>query len=150
MLADKSLPSWRLALLVLASFVVLARNVQCIEIGITSRRRKHAILSSIFSNSEIAGQPPSRIYFVDRLALNRSHGNLSVAHDEWLYGVFERVGAAGPRSLWLRSALATGSVHYVVMPDEAATVPGLDEPLPELGYSSAQRIGDYLIWKRPD
>jgi hypothetical protein len=120
------------------------------EIGITSRRREHAILSSIFSNSEIAGQPPSRIDFVDRLALNRSHGNLSLAHDEWLYGAFERVGAAGPRSLWLRSALATGSVHYVVMPDETATVPGLDAPLPELGDSLAQRIGDYSIWKRPN
>jgi hypothetical protein len=149
-LADKSLPSWRSALLLLASLLVLARDVQYIEIGITSRRREHAILSSIFSNSEIAGQPPSRIYFVDRLALNRSHGNLSLAHDEWLYGAFERVGAAGPRSLWLRSALATGSVHYVVMPDETATVPGLAEPLPELGYSVAQRIGDYSIWKRPD
>ena len=149
-LADQTRFSWRPAPLILASFVVLARDLQYIEMGISSRLREQAILHSMFSNSEIAGQPPSRIYFVDRLALNRSHGNLSVAHDEWLYGAFERVGAADPRSLWLRSALATGSVHYVVMPDESATVPGLDEPLPELGYSLAQRIGDYSIWKRPD
>ena len=51
---------------------------------------------------------PSEIFFVDQPGANRLHGRRDLVYDPWLYPVFESIGLAEPRSIWLEQALSTG------------------------------------------
>jgi hypothetical protein len=96
-----------------------------------------------------------QIYFAGLPGSNRRFGRLDLAHDEWLYGLFERVGAADPRSTWLRPALLS-SVRVVVVPvdppiafpTDPPIIPGLRESLPALGYAPVFSAGRYRVWGR--
>jgi hypothetical protein len=147
-LNDARLPAWRLALIVVAPLLLLTRDVQFVKIAATSQTTEHAIITAVVTQSEISNIANNQIYFVDRINLNRMYGSKELIHDEWLYGAFEKVGIAEPRSRWLRSALVTGTIRYVVMPDETTKVPGLDELLPGLGFAKVDRVGCYHVWKR--
>jgi hypothetical protein len=137
-----------LALIVVAPLLLLTRDVQFVKIAATSQTTEHAIITAVVTQSEISNIANNQIYFVDRINLNRMYGSKELIHDEWLYGAFEKVGIAEPRSRWLRSALVTGTIRYVVMPDETTKVPGLDELLPGLGFAKVDRVGCYHVWKR--
>ena len=145
-LDDANLPAWRLATIAIAPFVVLARDAQLIELAVTSQNREHAVVSSLLTKTDLSTAAPDQIYFVDRLDLNRRYGNTALIHDEWLYGAFEQVGVAEPRSRWLRSTLASGAIRYVIMPNASTRLPGLDQSLPELGFRKVGQIGDYHVW----
>ena len=94
--------------------------------------------------------PPEGRYFVGMgcQRLNRLYGRPDLTHDEWLYGSFERAGAAAPRSGWLRAALTRGDVRLVIMPRGESRVPGLKEDLRALGFVPGVRSGDYRAWER--
>ena len=58
-------------------------------------------------------RPSAEIFFVDLPGANRLHGRIDLVYDPWLYPVFESIGLAEPRSIWLDRALATGPVRVV-------------------------------------
>ena len=90
----------------------------------------------------------SEIFFVDLPGVNRLRGRLDLVYDPWLYPVFESIGLAEPRSIWLAQALSTGPVRVVVSTVARPRIEGLGRPLTELGYEDPIRVGDYFIWHR--
>ena len=128
--------------------IIAARDFQFVELVWRTRTEDRGTLRELLSRPLVSDRKKDGIYFVDRPDLNRLHGNRRLAHDEFVYGAFETVGFAEPRSLWLKAALETGEVQVVVIPDERTTVSGLQESLPELGYHPAGRFGRYRVWER--
>lgn len=137
-------PRWRLAPIGLAVLVVLGRDVQLVEGEVRIRIDDRAALGRIAADADRRGET----YFVGFPQFNRLHGRVELAHDEWLYGAFESVGAAEPRERWLRPALADGPIRQVVLADDSTSVPGLRQTLPELGYARSGRFGPYRVWRR--
>ncbi len=131
-----------------ASLIIAARDLQFVELAWRTRTEDRAALRELLSRPPVSLRGNDEIHFVDRPDLNRLHGNRGLVHDEFAYGAFETVGVAEPRSMWLKSAMETGEVHVVVIPDERTTISGLHESLPELGYHRAGRFGVYSVWER--
>jgi hypothetical protein len=98
--------------------------------------------------AESVGHPPSELFFLDRPGDNRVHGRTELVYDFWLYPVFESVGLAEPRSIWLARALATGPVRVVVTTGDQISIDGIRQTLPELGYRRDSRVGPFLVWTR--
>ena len=73
--------------------------------------------------------PSAEIFFVDMPGANRLHGRLDLVYDPWLYPVFESIGLAEPRSIWLAQALSTGPVHVVVSTSDRPSIDGLGSTL---------------------
>jgi hypothetical protein len=100
---------------------------------------------------EIVNRPAAEIFFVDRPGANRVHGRLNLVYDPWLYPVFESVGLAEPRSIWLEQALTTGPVRIVATTSSELRIDGLEHSLLELGYRLSRRVGRFFVWARqPD
>jgi hypothetical protein len=93
-------------------------------------------------------RPSTEIFFVDRPGANRLHGRIDLVYDYWLYPVFESIGLAEPRSIWLDQALSTGPIRVVATTSHRGENDGLNRTLPDLGYSLSDRIGPYFIWAR--
>ena len=93
-------------------------------------------------------RPSAEIFFVDMPGANRLHGRLDLVYDPWLYPVFESIGLAEPRSIWLAQALSTGPVHVVVSTSDRPSIDGLGSTLSVLGYEEPIRVADYFVWKR--
>jgi hypothetical protein len=93
-------------------------------------------------------RPSFEIFFVDMPGANRLHGRLDLVYDPWLYPVFESIGLAEPRSIWLAQALSTGPVRVVVSTSDRPSIDGLEGTLSALGYEDPIRVADYFIWKR--
>ncbi len=93
-------------------------------------------------------RPRSEFFFVDSPEQNRVDGRLDLVYDDWLYPVFESIGLAEPRALWLRHALTSGSIHVVVTPSESPRIEGIGETLPRLRYFAFMRVGSLFIWVR--
>ncbi len=147
-LDDMGAPALRPILIVIATMVLLARDLQFVELSARCWREERAILRSMFASRILAHRSPEERYFVDLPQYNRLFGRVDLAHDEWLYGAFEAVGAAEPRSRWLRSALANGPVHQVIVPSPEEKVPGLEESLTNIGYINITQFGQYRVWER--
>ena len=94
------------------------------------------------------GQDPRAFFFVGRPDVNLAHGRADLVYDEWLYPVFESVGLAERRSVWLRRALVSSSVRYVVMPSQGTRIEGLDQTLPELGFFPSRVVGPFFLWEQ--
>jgi hypothetical protein len=94
------------------------------------------------------GRKPTEIFFVDRPGDNRLHGRLDLVYDPWLYPVFETIGLAEPRSVWLASALSTGPVRVVVASKTTDKIDGIPRNLFELGFRPKYRLGPLLGWER--
>lgn len=139
---------WGLTLAALTSSIIAARDFQFVELVWRTRTEDRYALRELLSRPPGSRRKKDGIYFVDRPDLNRLHGNRRLAHDEFAYNAFEAVGVAEPRSVWLKSALETGEVQLVVIPDDRTTVSGLQESLPDLGYHPAGRFGVYRVWER--
>jgi hypothetical protein len=93
-------------------------------------------------------RPPTEIFFVDRPGANRLYGRIDLVYDPWLYPVFESIGLAEPRSIWLERTLATGPVRVVVSTSNSPKIEGLARTLHELGYQDAINVGDHFVWKQ--
>jgi hypothetical protein len=132
----------------LAALVVLARDVQSIEIAARTRRQDRAALSALLDDPRVGRRSGGDYYFVGLPQHNRLLGRPELAHDEWLYGAFESVAAAEPRESWLRPALEGDPVRKVVVPDDQGRIPGLADDLPGLGYARVAQFGPYRVWER--
>jgi hypothetical protein len=93
-------------------------------------------------------RPPGELFFVDRPGDNRLHGRLALVYDPWLYPVFESVGLAEPRSIWLARALESGPIEIVVSDLPRTSIDGISRSLAELGYRRYARVGSFLVWMR--
>ncbi len=144
---SSSLPS-RLLPAAVAMVVLLLADMRLLVQDTHARAADRAILQAMFADADVARCPSSARYFVGRHHLNRLFGRTDLIHDDWLYGAFEQIGAAEPRESWLRDALADGPVRQVVVPGSGDAVPGVAEPLPDLGYRQIARFGDLAVWQR--
>jgi hypothetical protein len=144
---------WRRIPIVLAGVLVVLVAGRAVGIGIQTRLAFQADLLALQTHPKVAGRPPDSIYFAGGLQpYNRRFGRADLAHDEWLYGAFERIDHIEPRALWLRGALANGSIRLVVVPSDGPLPPGflagLNEPLADLGYEREARVGPNELWER--
>jgi hypothetical protein len=139
-----------------AALVVLGPDLWILKNEVSLHFRQEVWLRGLLDDLRRVGVQPSReIYFAGLPGLNRRFGRLDLVHDEWLYGLFERVGAADPRSTWLRPALLS-TVRVVVVPvdppiafpTDPPIIPGLRESLPALGYDPVLAAGRYRVWGR--
>jgi hypothetical protein len=93
-------------------------------------------------------RPGSEIFFIDRPGDNRVRGRIDLVYDQWLYPVFETIGLAEPRSVWLGRALSAGPVRAVVTASSSAAIDGIPRSLPALGYRLSFRTGPFWVWER--
>jgi hypothetical protein len=117
------------------------------EIGTSTERRRveKAAINHIFDE---LGHPPSqRFFFVALPGLNRVYGRLDLVYDGWLYPVFEYLHLAEPRSSWLRRALRSDSVGYVITATDSPIIEGIPEPINRLGYAPDIKVGPYFVWR---
>jgi hypothetical protein len=112
---------------------------------IAKRRADKAQIARLLDSVQ---RPSSEIFFVDLPGENRIHGRLDLVYDPWLYPVFESIGLAEPRSVWLEQAVADGPVRIVVAASGQPKIDGLNRTLPELGYRAMKRIGRFIVWTR--
>jgi hypothetical protein len=147
-----SAPGWRCGPIVLAAVALLAADARLVRISARNRADDREALRSLLADPALG--PRESRYFVAVPQYNRLYGRAELAHDDWLYSAFEAVGAAEPRSSWLRSALTTGPVQQVVVANDPHRDPmlveGLAEPLPWLGYRKVDRFGRFDLWERRD
>ena len=132
----------------LAAAILLAANLRLVGIAVRMRAEDRAVRRALFADRAVASCPAERRYFAIDQRMNRLHGRVALAHDEWLYGAFETAAAAEPRESWLRDALTIGPVRMVIVPREEPRIPGLAEPLPELGYERIAQYGQFRVWTR--
>ena len=139
---------WKLGLIATAAAALLIRDLQFVELSARTRKQGQSRLELLLADPHLNGSRPESIYFVDEPQLNRRFGALGLAHDEWLYGAYEAVGEAEPRSQWLRRSLEHGIVEHVIAPDGRPTIPGLVQPLSELGFSPVAQHERFTLWER--
>ncbi len=94
------------------------------------------------------GRPSTELFVVARPGDNRANGRLDLVYDDWLYPVFESIHQAEPRSIWLHRALTSGTIRYVVNASDSASIDGLGESLPRLGYVKDFTVGSFYVWRR--
>jgi hypothetical protein len=114
---------------------------------VAKRRAQRAHVSALLQSVR---RPAAELFFVDRPGDNRMNGRFDLVYDPWLYPVFESMGLAEPRSLWLERALTDGSVRVIAAASIEPRIEGLRRTLPELGYRTAGRVGPYRVWLRED
>lgn len=131
-----------------AMIVLLLADMRLVLQTATLRAADREKIGAMLADADVSHCPASARYFVGRHHLNRLFGRADLIHDDWLYGAFEQIGAAEPRESWLHDALADGPIRQVIVPESGDTVPGVAEPLPELGYRQIARFGDLAVWQR--
>jgi hypothetical protein len=142
-------------ILVVAAGAILFLDFRNFHRFFKSKLAEIANVVALKNDAHLAGRDRSTIYFAGLPEYNRMMGRFDLAHDEWLYGLYERVRAAEPRSLWLRPALLH-DVSIVIVPTEPPfsfptdppIVPGTAETLPELGYDLIVTLSRYTVWER--
>jgi Dolichyl-phosphate-mannose-protein mannosyltransferase len=114
----------------------------------TTVRRRHYEQAAIDRVFELLGHPPTnQFFFAARPGHNRVYGRIDLVYDDWLYPVFESIHQAEPRSSWLRRAVASDSIGFVVTTSDSPEIDGVGETLPRLGYVSDFKIGPFYLWK---
>ena len=112
---------------------------------VAKRRVERELLTVLFAQIRPSA---GEIFFVDRPGDNRVHGRPELVYDPWLYPVFESIGLAEPRSVWLKRALTTGPVRIVIGPRGSDRIDGIPQSLSELGYRPSLRLGPLIVWER--
>ncbi len=79
--------------------------------------------------------------------MNRLHGRFDLVYDEWLYPVFEALGLAEPRTIWLRRILTAGNIRFVVNTSDDPHLDGIAQTLPALGYVRKYHVGPFYAWE---
>lgn len=139
---------WRLLPMALAMVALLMADVRWVLQTASIRAKDRQLIGAMMADADVSSCPPEARYFVIWQHMNRLFGRPDMIHDDWLYGAFERIGAAEPRESWLLEALTEGPIRQVVVPYDGSTVPGVEDPLPELGYREIARFGDVGVWQR--
>jgi len=144
--ACASAPSPRTALLVALASLVLLIGVSS-SIWSTAQQRLVArqAVRRIFDHF---GRPSSEYFFAARAGDNRVHGRPGLVYDDWLYPVFESIHLAEPRSIWLRRAVTSDDIRFIVKTSDAPSVDGLGEPLADLGFIPSIQVGPFYVWER--
>jgi hypothetical protein len=140
----RSLPRRASLPIALAALIVLL--AASAHVKMTARRSlvNGLALRQIF---DYYGRPSSEYFFVDRPGLNRVYGQLELVYDDWLYPVFEANHLAEPRSSWLRRALTSDQIHFIVTTSTNDRIDGLDEALSGLGYVPGIQVGPMYVWE---
>lgn len=147
--SEPSARQWaRLGPAAAALLVLMAADLRWVGQTERARIEERAVLAAMSTDAAVSHLPPEARYFVGRHHLNRLFGRAALIHDDWLYGAFEQIEAAPPRDAWLRAALTEGPIRQVVIPGGGQTVPGIADPLPELGYEQVARHGELQVWER--
>lgn len=144
-----AMPGWSFAGVGLAAVGLLLADARLVYISATARRVDKMSLEALFSDPLWGVCPPAELYFVGAPQNNRRYGRIDLAHDEWLYGAYEALAQAEPRTRWLQPALAGGPIVEVVAVGDSPLVRGLSRPLDELGFQAVARFGKYVVWHRP-
>jgi hypothetical protein len=137
----------RLAFMLVAG-LLLANDLRLIRHVERCRRAESEAVAALLEDPRVGSFPARQRYFAGDQEFNRLFGRRDLIHDEWLYGAFEAIGAAEPRSAWLREAISQGPVKQVVLAHEAPRVPGIDGSLAELGFERVAAEGAYTVWVR--
>ncbi len=144
----------RRLLIVLALAGLWVRNLDLVSDSALNRRDGRHTMQVVLEDSALSGMDRDEIYFVGFSDRNRRFGNRDLTHDEWLYGQFEALGAAEPRSQWLQPALEHGPIRAVIVSVDGRRRPdhvdGLSPTLPEMGYHLARQIAGTCVWVRRD
>jgi hypothetical protein len=130
----------------LAAAAVLAAAALDVKEAVATRFLEQAGLARVL---EPAKPDRDELFFVDRPGYNRVYGRIDLVYDYWLYPVFESLGLAEPRALWLKWALTHGRMRTLVTPTLSPNLDGIAEALPELGYRPIGRSGPFLVCRRP-
>lgn len=132
----------------LACLLLLMNDLRLIHHVESCRRAESSSVASLLGNPHVEDLPADQRYFAGDQEFNRLYGRRALIHDEWLYGAFESIGEAEPRSRWLRDELQQGLVRQLVLAHEPPGVPGIDQPLTELGFERIASEGRYSVWVR--
>ena len=129
----------------LAALAVLVFGLEGAYITFDRLRSDRLAAEAVVRN---VGEPGSTFYFAGGPGENREFGRTDLVFDDWLYPVFESVHAAEPRSVWLRQALADGSIRFVITTSDRPWVDGVGEPLNRLGYTARAKVGPLYVWEQ--
>lgn len=146
-LLNSSRPLWTLPPILAVLAIMLVFAVRLTMHQVQFLRADRADLMRLIDDPTLPIRTPDEVYFANAPEHTRVFGRRKLAHDEWLYGAMESLESAEPRSLWLKQAL-TGPVKRVIAPYEAALVPGVTEPLTDLGYRHIASSGRYRLYER--
>ncbi len=134
------------AVVVAAALVCLVSAVFAVRNAEHRRRIDREAIEILLDRERCA---PSAVFVADHPGMNRLHGRLDLVYDEWLYPVFEEIGLAQPRAIWLGQILAAGNVQYVVNNTDDSLLDGVVQPLRELGFFPKYKIGPFYVWEKP-
>ncbi|MHC5540119.1 hypothetical protein ACYOEI_18015 [Singulisphaera rosea] len=147
---------WRIVPLGIAAVAILVADFDSLHRSVESKLGNVASLNALFREPRFRPGSVEEVYFAGQPQYNRLAGRAELAHDEWLYGQFENARMAEPRTRWLRSEFAKGSIRYVIVPVDPPfameldppVIPGLSESLPELGYDLIFNVGRFKVWEK--
>jgi hypothetical protein len=142
---DEGLRPGASASIVLAALVVLAGTSFSTYEDLLRRRNDRLAMEQIV---QAVGRPATEFFFVGRPGWNRVHGHVELVYDDWLYPVFESIHLAEPRSSWLRLALASREIRFVVTPSDSPEIEGLGRTLNQLGFVQSIQLGPHFVWER--
>lgn len=139
----------RIAPLCMATLALLVSDVRIVVKAARNRVGEQAALRDLLDDPRVAARNRNERFFARLPQYNRMYGRDDAIIDDWLYSSYEAIHAVEPRSVWLKAKLTDGRVRLVVTPAwKSDEIPGLDEKLPELGYTHAARYGPYDVWER--
>jgi hypothetical protein len=131
--------------LAVAAGTVLAASLLGVSEDLRRRLVERAEVDQIVSRIH---RPRAEFFFMDSPGLNRTGGRLDLVYDEWLYPVFESLGLAEPRSLWIPRALRSPPATVVVTTSESPGIGAQGPTLGALGYHRAFEVGRFYVWER--
>jgi hypothetical protein len=131
-------------LIAAGALVCLGSTASAVRNAELDRRIDRQALATLLQHVPCA---PSQVFVVDRPGMNRLHGRLDLVYDSWLYPVFESIGLAQPRAIWLRRILTTGNVRFVVNTNSGPQLDGVMQSLPDLGYVRKYQVGPFYAWE---
>jgi hypothetical protein len=142
---EHPLPARAVVAIALAVLGVPAFALTDVKETLARRRVESDLIRRLF---ERVDEESDAVFFADRPGFNRVHGRADLVYDPWLYPVFESMGLAEPRSVWLARALETGPVRLIVTSMPQTRIDGIPREIPELGFTLRMRLGPWLVWSR--
>ncbi|MGO9466005.1 MAG: glycosyltransferase family 39 protein [Isosphaeraceae bacterium] len=138
-------PPFRSGVLIAAgALVCLGCTASAVRFAELERRIDRQALATLLQHVDC---DPSQVFVVGHPGMNRLHGRLDLVYDEWLYPVFEALGLAQPRAIWLRPILTAGNIRFVVNTSDAQELDGIAQTLPALGYVRKYHVGPFYAWE---